>query len=43
MSQYVTKATGIAVKALDVAKTRVVPPAVEWYTATMAKNAQYVV
>ena len=30
-------------KALDVAKTRVLPPAVEWYNATMAKNAQYVV
>jgi len=43
MSQYVTRATGIATKALDVAKTRVVPPAVEWYNATMAKNAQYVV
>ena len=42
MSQYVARATGMATKALDVAKTRV-PPAVEWYNATMAKNAQYVV
>ena len=33
----------MATKALDVAKTRVLPPAVEWYNATMAKNAQYVV
>ena len=43
MSQYVARATGMATKALDVAKTRVLPPAVEWYNATMAKNAQYVV
>ena len=43
MSQYVVRATGMATKALDVAKTRVLPPAVEWYNATMAKNAQYVV
>lgn len=43
MSQYVTRATGIASKALDAAKTKVVPPAVEWYTGLMARNAQYVV
>ena len=43
MSQYVARATGMATKALDVAKTRVLPPAVEWYNTTMAKNAQYVV
>ena len=43
MSQYVARATGMATKALDVAKTRALPPAVEWYNATMAKNAQYVV
>lgn len=43
MSQYVQRATGMATKAMEVAKTRVLPPAVEYYNATMAKNAQYVV
>ena len=36
MSQYVARATGMATKALDVAKTRVLPPAVEWFIASMA-------
>ena len=43
MSQYVQRATGLASRAMDVAKTRVLPPAVEYYNATMAKNAEYVV
>lgn len=43
MSQYVQRATGMATKAMELAKTRVLPPAVEYYNATMAKNAQYVV
>lgn len=43
MSQYVQRATGLASRAMEVAKTRVLPPAVEYYNATMAKNAEYVV
>mmetsp|Transcript_8799 Transcript_8799/g.39678 ORF Transcript_8799/g.39678 Transcript_8799/m.39678 type:complete len:123 (-) Transcript_8799:1669-2037(-) len=43
MSQYVQRATGVAKQAAEVFSKRVVPPAVEYYNATMAKNAQYVV
>ena len=42
MSQYVQRATGVAKQAAEVFSKRVVPPAVEYYNATMAKNAQYV-
>ena len=43
MSAYLTRATGMATKAADVVKTRVLPPALEYYHTTMAKNAEYVV
>ena len=37
MSQYVQRATGVAKQAAEVFSKRVVPPAVEYYKATMAK------
>ena len=43
MSQYVARATGVAKQAAEVFSKRVVPPAVDYYTATMARNAEYVV
>ena len=43
MSQYVARATGVAKQAAEVFSKRVVPPAVDYYNATMARNAQYVV
>ena len=43
MASYLQRATGIATKAAEVVKTRVLPPAVEYYNTTMAKNAEYVV
>ena len=43
MSQYVARATGVAKQAAEVFSKRVVPPAVDYYNATMARNAEYVV
>ena len=43
MAQYLARATGMAKSAAEVVKTRVLPPAVEYYNTTMAKNAEYVV
>ena len=43
MSAYLQRATGVAKQAAEVVKTRVLPPAVEYYNTTMAKNAEYVV
>lgn len=43
MSQYVARATGVAKQAAETFSKRVVPPAVDYYNATMARNAQYVV
>ena len=43
MASYLQRATGMATKAAEVMKTRVLPPAVEYYNTTMAKNAEYVV
>ena len=43
MSQYVARATGVAKQAAETFSKRVVPPAVDYYNATMARNAEYVV
>lgn len=43
MASYLKRATGMANKAVDVVKTRMVPQAVEYYNTTMAQNAEYVV
>lgn len=43
MSQYVARATGVAKQAAEVFSKRVVPPAADYYNATMARNAEYVV
>ena len=43
MASYITKAGSAAMKAVEVVRTKAIPPAVEYYKATMAKNAEYVV
>eukprot|EP00227_Mantoniella_beaufortii_P019678 CAMPEP_0197591168 /NCGR_PEP_ID=MMETSP1326-20131121/12914_1 /TAXON_ID=1155430 /ORGANISM="Genus nov. species nov., Strain RCC2288" /LENGTH=125 /DNA_ID=CAMNT_0043156539 /DNA_START=20 /DNA_END=397 /DNA_ORIENTATION=- len=43
MASYLTKVTGIASKAAEVVKTKVVPSAVKAYNATMAGGAEFVV
>ena len=43
MASYVHRASSVALKLVKTVETKVVPPAVDYYTAHMAKNTQFVV